>query len=160
MVPRVSAQNQKGYKGTVNAGWIFLSAPKSFEALTIHGYQFNPYLFLGAGAGVNYYLTNSGDDAGFIPIFVDVRGYLLNKPITPYAEAKIGGQLTYNGNGENGIYFAPELGCKFSLSRKVGLDLGVEYILQKSQNIIGAPDANRTHYIDTGGLCVKVGVEF
>ena len=39
-----TAQINKGYKGMVNAGWILLSEDVSFEALTIHGYQFNPHL--------------------------------------------------------------------------------------------------------------------
>ena len=48
-----TAQINKGYKGMVNAGWILLSEDVSFEALTIHGYQFNPHLFVGGGAGIN-----------------------------------------------------------------------------------------------------------
>ena len=58
-----TAQINKGYKGMVNAGWILLSEDVSFEALTIHGYQFNPHLFVGGGAGINYYSSGS-DDAG------------------------------------------------------------------------------------------------
>ena len=148
----------KGYKGMFNAGWIFLSEDVSFEALTIHGYQFNPYLFVGGGAGVNYYSSGS-DDAGFIPIFADIRGYLLKGGISPYAEAKIGGQVTYNGNGTSGLYFAPEIGCTFATSKRFAIDVAVEYILHRSQNI--APtQSGRVCNIDTGGLCLKIGVEF
>ncbi|WP_455496690.1 hypothetical protein [Coprobacter sp.] len=38
-----------------------------------HGYQFNPYFFLGSGVGVNYHFDGS---TVFIPIYADVRGYL------------------------------------------------------------------------------------
>ena len=158
IIPTIQAQ-EKGYKGMFNAGWILLSENTSFEVLTVHGYQFNPYLFVGAGAGVNYYCTSDGDDAGYIPIFVDVRGYLLKGKISPYAEAKIGGQINYNENGTTGIYFAPEIGCKFALSSKFAFNIACEYILHREQNIAGIY-SGRACYIDTGGLCLKVGVEF
>lgn len=154
----VNAQNNRGYKGMVNAGWILLSEDVSFEALTIHGYQFNPHLFVGAGAGINYYSSGS-DDAGYIPIFADVRGYLLKGKIKPYAEAKIGGQFTYNDNGTSGIYFAPEIGCAFFTSKRFAIDIAIEYILHRDQNI--APMASgRICNIDAGGLCLKLGIEF
>ena len=154
----VNAQNSRGYKGMVNAGWIFLSEDVSFEALTIHGYQINPHLFVGGGAGINYYSSGS-DDAGYIPIFADIRGYLLKGGITPYAEAKIGGQMTFNDNGTSGLYFAPEIGCAFFTSKRFAIDIAVEYILHRDQNI--APKASgRTCNIDAGGLCLKLGIEF
>lgn len=148
----------KGYKGMFNAGWIFLSEDVSFEALTIHGYQINSHLFVGGGAGVNYYSSGS-DDAGYIPIFADVRGYLLKGGISPYAEAKIGGQFTYNGNGTSGLYFAPEIGCSFATSKRFAIDIAVEYILHRSQDIAGG-QSGRNCFIDTGGVCLKLGVEF
>lgn len=61
----INAQNNRGYKGMFNAGWILLSEDVGFEALTIHGYQINPHLFVGGGAGINYYSSGS-DDAGYI----------------------------------------------------------------------------------------------
>lgn len=154
----INAQNNRGYKGMFNAGWILLSEDVSFEALTIHGYQINPHLFVGGGAGINYYSSGS-DDAGYIPIFADIRGYLLKGRITPYAEAKIGGQMTFNDNGTSGLYFAPEIGCAFFTSKRFAIDIAVEYILHRDQNI--APKASgRTCNIDAGGLCLKLGIEF
>lgn len=154
----VTAQNSRGYKGLLNAGWILLAEDISFEALTIHGYQFNPHLFVGGGAGINYYSSGS-DDAGYIPIFADIRGYLLKGRISPYGEAKIGGQVTFNGNGTSGLYFAPEIGCSFATSKRFAIDVAVEYILHRDQDI--APIASgRTCNIDTGGLCLKLGIEF
>ena len=153
-----TAQINKGYKGMVNAGLILLSEDVSFEALTIHGYQFNPHLFVGGGAGINYYSSGS-DDAGYIPIFADIRGYLLKGRISPYGEAKIGGQVTFNGNGTSGLYFAPEIGCSFATSKRFAIDVAVEYILHRDQNI--APTASgRICNIDAGGLCLKLGIEF
>lgn len=154
----VTAQNSRGYKGMVNAGWILLAEDVSFEALTIHGYQFNPHLFVGGGAGIDYYSSGS-DDAGYIPIFADVRSYLLKGRISPYGEAKIGGQVTFNGNGTSGLYFAPEIGCSFATSKRFAIDVAVEYILHRDQNI--APiTSGRTCNIDTGGMCLKLGIEF
>lgn len=158
LVVSTTAQTNKGYKGIVNAGWILLSEDVSFEALTIHGYQINSNLFVGGGTGINYYSSES-DDAGYIPIFADIRGYLLKGRITPYAEAKIGGQFTFNENGTSGLYFAPEMGCSFATSNKFAINVAVEYILHRDQNIASTA-SGRICNIDTGGLCLKLGIAF
>ena len=31
-----------------------------------------------------------------------------------------------------GVYFAPSIGCRFGLTRKVGLNVGVGYVLQQN----------------------------
>lgn len=160
-----NAQDYRGYKGMVNAGWIFLSTDTSIEALTIHGYQFNKYLFAGAGAGINYYSVRYDDskyneNATYIPVFADVRGYLpLSGKFTPYAEAKIGAMVACGSNGSSGVYLAPEIGCAYFFSNKVGINVALEYILQRKDNIAPA-DSWRLHREDIGGLCLKVGVEF
>ena len=156
MIPTIQAQ-EKGYKGMVNAGWIPTSESTSFEALTIHGYQYNHYLFVGGGAGINYYSSSSINDEGvFIPIFADVRGYLLKGKISPYAEAKIGGLIPVTDGGA-GVYFAPEAGCKFGFSSKFALNIAVEYILLQEKT---GNNSYNSFYVSTGGLCVKIGVEF
>lgn len=163
IIPTIQAQ-EKGYKGMLNAGWILLSENTSFEVLTTHGYQFNPHLFIGGGTGINFYSSPSKANVGstliregaFIPIFADIRGYLLKGKISPYAEAKIGGLIPVT-EGDAGIYFAPEIGCKLGFSSKFALNIAAEYILQ--QDKIGD---NPWHdfYIQAGGLCLKIGFEF
>lgn len=148
---------QSGYRGMFNAGWIF-TENASFEAITIHGYQFNPHLFVGGGAGINYYSSSDGHDAGFIPIFADVRGYLLKGKISPYAETKIGALVPY-AEGGTSLYFAPEIGCKFHTSKKFALTVGVEFILKDTKDI-SSRDLGYSRYIDTGGLSAKIGIEF
>ncbi len=52
--------------------WV-LMVTDLFPCLTTHGYQFNPYFFLGAGVGVNYHFNWS---TVFIPVYADARGIL------------------------------------------------------------------------------------
>lgn len=156
----VSAQNGRGYKGMVNAGWILLAEDVSFEALTIHGYQFNPHLFVGGGAGINFYSSPSGPnishEGGFIPIFADIRGYLLKGKISPYGDAKLGVLMPYDEGGTS-VYFAPEIGCKFSTSSRFALNVAVEYILQQDKF---GNNPHHDFFVRAGGLCLKLGIEF
>lgn len=156
-----NAQNSRGYKGMVNAGWILFAEDVSFEALTIHGYQFNPHLFVGGGVGINFYSSPSGPntsrEGGFIPIFADVRGYLLKGKISPYADAKIGVLMPYLEGGTS-VYFAPEVGCKLNTSSRFALNVAVEFILPQDK-FVDDPQ-NHNFYVRAGGLCLKLGIEF
>jgi len=53
-----NAQNiQKGYHGFAELGYnkcISQLDPSTIEITTSHGYQFNPYIFLGAGVGFDF----------------------------------------------------------------------------------------------------------
>ena len=149
----------KGYKGMVDAGWILVSEKVAFQATTIHGWQFNPYLFVGGGAGVNYYSNkkSGGDGASgvLIPVFADVRGYVIPKKISPYGEVKIGASIPITDWFSTSPYVAPALGCRFGLSSDWAIDVAVEYVLQKKmRNTVGNGE------ISNGGLCLKLGVEF
>jgi len=159
--------NAKGYKGMVNAGWIFADnsheankSNVSIEILTVHGYQFNPYLFAGIGAGIELYCgdkttAGSTEHAEYIPLFADVRGYLLKGRISPYADAKIGYQFACD-NGGGGLYCAPEIGCRFGLARHCAITVSAEYIVQNTQS-----DSFGNGYDpNTGGFAIKLGVEF
>ena len=84
----VSAQGiQKGYHGFADVGYchyISQTDPSTFEVTTSHGYQFNPYIFLGAGVGFDFTgKAEWGDVSGMpykkrdskvdIPIFFNAR---------------------------------------------------------------------------------------
>lgn len=159
--------NAKGYKGMVNAGWIFADnshednkSNVSMEILTIHGYQFNPYLFAGIGAGIELYrgdktTAGSTEHAEYIPLFADARGYLLKGRISPYADAKIGYQFACD-NGGGGLYCAPEIGCRFGLARHCAITVSAEYIVQNTQS----STFGNGYDPNTGGFAIKLGVEF
>jgi opacity protein-like surface antigen len=68
------------------------------------GYQFNPYLYVGGGVGAEFQYqayTNpspGGIDVDYhytgkfvaVPIYAEIKGYLLKKPISPFLQLRIG----------------------------------------------------------------------
>ncbi|MCW3128114.1 MAG: hypothetical protein JWO03_3772 [Bacteroidetes bacterium] len=65
------------------------------------GYFFNPHLYVGGGTGIEYQDRGYSDDNGFdpnnyvgalwvVPVYAEVRGYLLNKPTTPFLQLRAG----------------------------------------------------------------------
>ena len=137
------AQSYRGmldiYGGFINPGKENLSAPgMQFESkpfmgglfTTSHGAQITPFLFIGAGGGVNLQFgqfncvspTEFATDDNFndlyavtIPAFLDARWDLdVRKKVTPFVDVKVGYQLRvgdglelsrpYGGYGTNSPY--------------------------------------------------------
>lgn len=117
-----------GYKGMAAVGMTFASEPEiaDFDFSTTHGYQLNPYLFLGAGIG---YSVDSEGDYHSMPIYAAVRGNLpLGGRLFPFVNARLG----YSIDGLDGLYFNPGLGVSYMLSSRLGLDFTMGYTLQKN----------------------------
>ena len=104
----------KGYKGFAELG---MDAGQSFSAgiYTSHGYQFNPYLYTGAGIGFSgIFLDGEGL---YLPIFAECRVNILNQNRfrnTPFAGVQIGGSVLEDTQG---IYFHLFLGYRFPFRR-------------------------------------------
>ena len=100
----------KGYKGFAELG-MNAGTGISADIYTSHGYQFNPYLYTGAGIGFGGIFLD-GDDL-YLPIFAECRVNILNPNRfrnTPFAGVRIGGSvLEYT----QGIYFHLFLGYRF-----------------------------------------------
>ena len=129
---------KRGYKGFIDFGYAQniglngvaneISGYDSNKIYwsTSHGYQFNPYVFVGAGVSLDCYTAKTWCT---IPIFANVRVTPLVSKITPFIDVKGG----YNFVGYmKGVYFAPSIGCRFGLTRKVGLNVGLGYVLQQN----------------------------
>jgi len=68
------------------------------------GYQFNPFLYVGGGVGAEFQYqayTNpspGGVDVDYhytgslvvVPIYAEIKGYLLNKPVSPFLQLRVG----------------------------------------------------------------------
>ncbi len=119
----VKSLRQSGYKGfaDMGGGVCFNGEGSQFSLSTSHGYQFNPYIFLGAGAGFDLYY---GDFA--MPIYADFRANFINRNVTPFAGVKLG----YSATSMSGVFFSPSLGLAFALSNGFGLNLSMAYKLQ------------------------------
>ena len=129
---------KRGYKGFIDFGYSQnvgmdgvaneisgYDSNKIFWS-TSHGYQFNPYLFVGAGFSLDCYTTKTWFT---MPFFANVRVTPLNGNITPFIDVKGG----YNFIGYmKGLYLAPSIGCRFGLTRRVGLNVGIGYTMQQS----------------------------
>ena len=115
----------RGYKGFVELGmgathhdFDYIGdnntddKPRGFgmELLTIHGYQFNNFFFLGGGVGIN----ECTETNVMIPVFADFRVNMLNKRISPVFDTKWG----YAIGDHHGMYFSFNLGLRFSLKKK------------------------------------------
>ena len=129
---------KRGYKGFIDFGYSFNVAMDGFADeisgydsdklfwSTSHGYQFNPYLFVGAGFSFDCYTAKTWVT---VPFFANIRVTPIIGKLTPFIDAKVG----YNGIGYmKGVYFAPSIGCRLGLTRKVGLNFGVGYALQQN----------------------------
>lgn len=144
--------NDLGYKGLFDFGYSFGVGDYGvdrFEIATSHGYQWNPYAYVGAGIGLNYY----SDASSFaIPVFVNSRFYFLNSGISPYFDAKVG----YSFGDIEGFYVAPSFGCKIGC-----FNLSVGYTMQMAEFVWYDP---YYYYGSTTENCsaitLKMGFEF
>lgn len=146
----------KGYKGFVDLGYAIGVGDWGLDRVeisTAHGYQFNPYLFVGAGFGVNYY---TDAELCNIPVFANLRANLLNAKITPFVDVKIG----YSVVDIEGFYFAPSIGCRFGLTRRMAINLGVGYAMQKAEIFYTSGNYYYYDMINSGAIDFKVGFEF
>lgn len=185
LLPSISQAQQltKGYRGMADVGYCYYisqTAPSTIEITTSHGYQFNPYIYLGAGFGFN--LTGEcewGDVMGKpyhkreskvdIPVFFNVRANFTKTKVSPFADARIGAYVNNDGN----IYANLALGCRYALSDNLGLSIAIGYELRKvtiqQLNISGGTKLSnyKTEYFYTDrpnenvdGFVFKVGVDF
>lgn len=166
-----------GYKGLIDAGYSVGVGDYEFgrfEINTSHGYQVNPYLFLGAGAGLHFMSSYETDGSDIpldireskvdIPVFANVRYNFSKKKVAPFVDAKAGTFVTNNG----GLYLNASLGCRVALNEKQAVSVAVGYTSEKlefetfnrftsSSNMDYTRTATK---YDIEAITVKVGFEF
>ncbi len=104
---------------------------------TTHGCRVIPYLYVGAGVGVDYYHK---PELFGIPIFADFRGYLLPRQnLNPFLNFRVG----YSVADAEGLYFSPSVGINYKK-----LDVGFGYTYQE----VGE--------VNIGAVTFKVGIRF
>ncbi len=175
----VNAQNVSGkcYRGFADLGYTIGLGDYEMgrvEVNTSHGYQFNPYIYLGAGLGFHFmpeYKTpgmsialDERDSSVEIPFFANFRANFTKTKVSPFADAKVGSYIT-NGSG---LYASISAGCRIATTSKQGVNISVGYTYAKyefqtfdrftSTSNMSYTRAGRI--LDTEGLTVKVGYEF
>lgn len=173
-----NAQGMKsGYKGHIDAGYtIGIGDYKfnRFEVNTTHGYQVNPYIFLGAGTGLHFmssYKTGDGeisldkrDSKVDIPVYANFRSNFTKGKFSPFFDIKGGTFVTNNG----GLYVVASVGVRYALNNKQGLSLSVGYAAEKLEfdTLVGFYNRYDFSYMrmpakyDTESVCLKLGFDF
>lgn len=132
----VNAQSLDGnrYRGYVdfnvspgNDGVYYELNTLGFGITTSHGYQINPYLYVGAGFGVQFGKFDNFESSISIPIFANFRANFTNKNVSPYFDAKIG----YSTVDLEGLFLSPSFGVRFGLKNNMGINLQIGYSLQR-----------------------------
>lgn len=125
----------RGYRGSLENGYNTNTADKKLSVTgvyTVHGYQFNRFLFLGIGLGFQQVSYKDDDYTVYlnknnIPVFGDFRFYFIPRSISPLVDIRGG----YTISGFRGYYFNPNIGVDFSLSPRCGLYLLTGYFEQE-----------------------------
>ena len=107
------------------------SRPLGFhvELSTTHGYQFNPYLFL--GGGVSMLARSFTDDGCTFPFFADFRANFNKKRRTPYGALKIGYSVNAEKELNGGIYINPSFGYRFGIHKKMAATVSLGYLFEQ-----------------------------
>lgn len=133
MFPAFPRQPERGYRGFVEWSnslrsidmWGTGDRSTTFYTgvSTTHGYQINPWIFVGAGID---YERCQRIEANLFSMYVDGRTDLKFGRFTPYGDIRLGYGFTDGG----GVYFSPTIGYRFNWGRKVGVNLGVGATVQ------------------------------
>lgn len=153
--------NSKCYRGSAELGYSIgaIHYPKinRFEINTSHGYQFNPYLYLGAGAGLHFYSTFDGalysrSKKVDVPLFGHIKANFTKTRVSPYAEVKLGYHITVN----SGLYAFAGLGCRFATVKKQGVNLSLGYScsVSKFSSYIGTK-----YYGSSSAYCEAISIK-
>lgn len=148
----------KGYIGSIEYGRDINSSDSHIvttSLFTVHGYQFNPYFYLGLGLGFQYMeYENGGLRLSFtestVPLFADVKVHLLKSRIAPFIDGRAG----YSVRGFKGVYLNPSAGVSFGISPRTGGYLAIGYSFQKLK---GYDEIDKTRL---EGMSFRVGLFF
>ena len=175
----VYSQNVSGncYRGFFDAGYtigIYDYDFGRFEVNTSHGFQINPYLFLGAGVGFHFMPSYTTPDMNIpldtreshveIPIFFNARCNILKGKFSPFVDIKGGTYVTNN----SGLYANLSVGCRIATNQKQAVNISLGYTeenleFQVFDHFIGSTSMEYTRSgrkYDTDAISIKVGYEF
>jgi len=175
----VNAQNVSGncYRGFVDAGYTNGIGDYDFgrfEINTSHGFQINPYIYLGGGAGLHFMSSyqspnmeialDKRDSQVEIPIFVNVRCDFSKGKFVPFIDIKGGTYLTNNGDLYDNISF----GFRIATNQRQAVNLSFGYTtekleFQRFENFISYSSMAYTRKgekLDANGISLKIGYEF
>lgn len=149
-------KSARGYRGFVETGYSIGTGDYSVDRLeifTTHGYQFNPYIFLGAGLGMSYF---NNSDRVTVPIYTDFRVNFTKNKITPFGEVKLG----YSSGDVEGSFFSTDLGVRFGLVGKKAINVKLGYTVQGTDFSYSSYNYSYSSTEALQAISLKVGFEF
>ncbi len=173
----LNGEIKEGYHGFVDLGYSVGVGDYTFDRFELsssHGYQFNPYFFLGGGLGFHFmqkYETpdmdiplDSRDFMVDIPIYAETRITFVNGKISPFISGRGGYYLTHNG----GTYLNASIGCRFAIGINQAINVLVGYSSEKLEfntferfNSSSSMDySTEKRKLSTEGISIRVGYEF
>lgn len=174
-----SAQEQdKGYRGFADLGYGIGVGDYEFGRFSIetsHGYQFNHYIFLGAGLAFQFSEDYATPDMDIpldtrkkmmdIPVFANFRANFLKKKFSPFIDFKIGYYVN-NGGAE---YINLSGGLRIATSARQAVNISIGYGTQKLEFEVFKCFTNPGHSmaysrsprkLNTEVVAIKIGYEF
>ena len=166
---------QRGYRGFVDLEYylsIDAISEDHFGFSTAHGYQFKPWLFVGAGAGMKvshkkHIKEGYGIRGDFymFPVFADIRFDLLKNKCSPYLDCRVGYTL---GDKAFGIMFNPSVGCRIGLTDQLAINASLGYSTQSTDMVVFSVNNTDIKHTEAGNwqnnpyhcLSIKLGIEF
>lgn len=156
----------KGYKGFVGLDYSYnfgdFSDMLNVAISTVHGYQVNPYIFVGAGFSLNLWgRVNSGKGQFGMPLFADVKVTPLKKHITPVVDVRLGSSV----GDIKGLYFNPQAGIHIGIRNRSAVNIMIGYQLQKMDGYDVKYNAagdmlTKKKKVNCEGLALRVQWEF
>ena len=149
-----TTSNAQTYKGSIEGGRTLhtddMGLFSTTDIYTTHGFQFNPYLYVGAGAGIRL-----GDSYTAIPIYADVNYTMLKKKVSPFIDAKIG----YSLLDASGFYMNPGVGVNWNFYKGLSVNANPCDDWIKPNEMGWVSEQNKTD-IYPHGVSVSIGFGF
>lgn len=128
------------YQGEVDLGFSFgvgTYAVNRVNVHTIQGVKIGDYFSAGIGLGTDIYVEKDVESDLFIPLYLNVKGYLpTSSKVTPYASFDIGGGFGASeyAKGLSGVMLCPAVGVKIGMF-KAQLGYNVQKISESGVSI-------------------------
>lgn len=87
----------------------------SYYKLTF-GYNYSPHIYFGLSAGLNTY--KDYNSMATLPVELEVKGALLDKPVTPIAYIKGGYSFERPNDGNYGFVYSSGIGYRFKMGNR------------------------------------------
>ena len=107
----------------------------------VAGWQWRKESALGIGFS---YLNDAMGSFSQIPVFLEFRSHFLRNRVTPFTSVQLGYSIPFGSKNlaeeytriaEGGITFGADLGVRFAISRKFGLNLFVGYQMIQNRSV-------------------------